>query len=217
MSSSTNNQNAALGCLAVLVLLVACGQCASCLESDETDTASTGGAPEGAGARALSSVPAVDPWPSRDSAIVALAALVDRGEFAEASRMAGELHAAHRDDGYGPGAYALDSLRAIGSRADELAAYAEARSLPGSQLERNRDAYGALARRYPQSPRAGVYAEKRDEYAQRVVDRDNARFAPRATARAYGGCCKRCSKGKPCGDSCIARNRTCNKGPGCAC
>lgn len=30
-------------------------------------------------------------------------------------------------------------------------------------------------------------------------------------------CCKICRQGKPCGDSCIARNRTCHKGPGCAC
>ena len=31
------------------------------------------------------------------------------------------------------------------------------------------------------------------------------------------GCCKICSKGKACGDSCIARNKTCRKGGGCAC
>ncbi|MFZ6185892.1 formylglycine-generating enzyme family protein [Nannocystis pusilla] len=31
------------------------------------------------------------------------------------------------------------------------------------------------------------------------------------------GCCRYCSTGKPCGDSCIARNKTCRKGPGCAC
>lgn len=30
-------------------------------------------------------------------------------------------------------------------------------------------------------------------------------------------CCKRCSKGQPCGDSCISREKTCHKGPGCAC
>jgi hypothetical protein len=30
-------------------------------------------------------------------------------------------------------------------------------------------------------------------------------------------CCKICSKGKACGDSCIARNETCHKGVGCAC
>jgi hypothetical protein len=30
-------------------------------------------------------------------------------------------------------------------------------------------------------------------------------------------CCKMCSKGKACGDSCIAQNKRCSKGPGCAC
>ena len=30
-------------------------------------------------------------------------------------------------------------------------------------------------------------------------------------------CCKRCSAGKACGDSCIARNKVCHKGKGCAC
>lgn len=31
------------------------------------------------------------------------------------------------------------------------------------------------------------------------------------------GCCKRCSAGKACGDSCISRDKTCHKGKGCAC
>ena len=30
-------------------------------------------------------------------------------------------------------------------------------------------------------------------------------------------CCRICRKGKACGDSCIARNKTCHKPPGCAC
>lgn len=30
-------------------------------------------------------------------------------------------------------------------------------------------------------------------------------------------CCKYCSTGKACGDSCISRSYTCHKGPGCAC
>ena len=32
-----------------------------------------------------------------------------------------------------------------------------------------------------------------------------------------GGCCVTCGTGKPCGDTCIARDRECNVGPGCAC
>lgn len=39
---------------------------------------------------------------------------------------------------------------------------------------------------------------------------------PKATPRSRP-CCKICRKGKACGDSCIARNKTCRKGPGCAC
>ena len=30
-------------------------------------------------------------------------------------------------------------------------------------------------------------------------------------------CCKICSKGKACGNSCISRSKTCHKPPGCAC
>lgn len=36
-------------------------------------------------------------------------------------------------------------------------------------------------------------------------------------APAGAACCKRCKKGKPCGDTCIARNKTCHVGRGCAC
>jgi hypothetical protein len=31
------------------------------------------------------------------------------------------------------------------------------------------------------------------------------------------GCCKHCTVGKACGDSCISRNDECHVGPGCAC
>jgi hypothetical protein len=30
-------------------------------------------------------------------------------------------------------------------------------------------------------------------------------------------CCKICTKGKACGDTCISRDKTCHKPPGCAC
>lgn len=33
----------------------------------------------------------------------------------------------------------------------------------------------------------------------------------------HASCCKVCSKGKACGDSCISRDRQCTKGGGCAC
>lgn len=38
-----------------------------------------------------------------------------------------------------------------------------------------------------------------------------------SAANASERCCKVCSKGKACGDSCIARDKTCHKGKGCAC
>ena len=34
---------------------------------------------------------------------------------------------------------------------------------------------------------------------------------------APSGCCKVCKGGKACGDSCISKSDTCNKGVGCAC
>lgn len=30
-------------------------------------------------------------------------------------------------------------------------------------------------------------------------------------------CCKTCTTGKACGNSCIAKDKTCHKGKGCAC
>jgi hypothetical protein len=45
-------------------------------------------------------------------------------------------------------------------------------------------------------------------------------LGPAATdmcAARGGGCCRVCSAGKACGNSCIARSKTCHKGKGCAC
>jgi hypothetical protein len=47
-----------------------------------------------------------------------------------------------------------------------------------------------------------------------------ASFAPCASAAAAAtgyACCRVCKAGKACGDSCIARDKTCHKGKGCAC
>ena len=38
-----------------------------------------------------------------------------------------------------------------------------------------------------------------------------------ACSSATGGCCKVCTTGKACGDTCIARDKTCTVGAGCAC
>ncbi len=40
---------------------------------------------------------------------------------------------------------------------------------------------------------------------------------PAAKPSQRRSCCKVCSKGKPCGNSCIARNKTCRQPSGCAC
>ena len=40
---------------------------------------------------------------------------------------------------------------------------------------------------------------------------------PRPSTPVSRSCCKYCSKGKPCGDTCISRSYTCRVGPGCAC
>ena len=37
------------------------------------------------------------------------------------------------------------------------------------------------------------------------------------TSAAAQQCCRICTTGKACGDSCIARDKTCHVGPGCAC
>jgi hypothetical protein len=36
-------------------------------------------------------------------------------------------------------------------------------------------------------------------------------------AQQAQSCCKHCTKGKPCGNSCIAANSKCKQPPGCAC
>lgn len=38
-----------------------------------------------------------------------------------------------------------------------------------------------------------------------------------ATGPGNSQCCKVCTTGKACGNSCIAKNKNCTKGAGCAC
>lgn len=45
--------------------------------------------------------------------------------------------------------------------------------------------------------------------------RNSATFPGARTAPAY--CCKVCTTGKACGDTCISRDKVCRVGPGCAC
>ena len=45
---------------------------------------------------------------------------------------------------------------------------------------------------------------------------DAGLIPPEPAAEAPAACCKICRKGKACGDSCINKNYTCHKPPGCA-
>ncbi|MDC0721287.1 hypothetical protein [Nannocystis bainbridge] len=40
---------------------------------------------------------------------------------------------------------------------------------------------------------------------------------PEPEASPAGACCRMCHKGKACGNTCIARDKTCRTPPGCAC
>lgn len=53
-----------------------------------------------------------------------------------------------------------------------------------------------------------------------VDGRDPSQSQPKKLERIVPlaeSCCKTCRSGKACGDSCIARDKTCTKPPGCAC
>jgi hypothetical protein len=40
---------------------------------------------------------------------------------------------------------------------------------------------------------------------------------PAADTAAGAGCCRICTQGKACGNSCISREKQCHQPPGCAC
>jgi hypothetical protein len=63
-----------------------------------------------------------------------------------------------------------------------------------------------------EAERARIAEEKKRQALERKAQRAAQRYE--AEQRS---CCKYCSRGKPCGDTCIAQNRVCHVGPGCAC
>lgn len=76
---------------------------------------------------------------------------------------------------------------------------------------------------------ASAYADK-DHKAEVLEDNEVGAFLkqPHKTFREWNpsladnlvisqACCKQCSKGKACGNSCISRDKACHKGSGCAC
>ncbi len=56
---------------------------------------------------------------------------------------------------------------------------------------------------------AGNYTPWADAPRERT-----SQFTPAQQGQA---CCKHCTKGKPCGNSCIDTKKTCRSAPGCAC
>lgn len=50
---------------------------------------------------------------------------------------------------------------------------------------------------------------------QELIESSRRQTAEPQLARRF--CCKRCTKGIPCGNSCIAAWKRCRVGPGCAC
>lgn len=50
------------------------------------------------------------------------------------------------------------------------------------------------------------------------IDRPNAEWQALAElAQAQNRCCKHCTKGQPCGNTCISSKAKCKSPPGCAC
>jgi hypothetical protein len=52
---------------------------------------------------------------------------------------------------------------------------------------------------------------------KKPTDKPAEKPAEKKPAEKPESCCRRCGKGKACGDSCISRRFTCHKPPGCAC
>ena len=65
--------------------------------------------------------------------------------------------------------------------------------------------------------RKRVQAEQRAARAEAARQAREQAAAAAPDEPAERACCRYCDQGKPCGDSCIARSKTCHKGRGCAC
>lgn len=70
---------------------------------------------------------------------------------------------------------------------------------------------------YTSPAEADVIAQRAPEKPQRPAPKKPAPEQPPPKEPAPKSCCKTCSKGKACGNSCISRQLTCHKPPGCAC
>ncbi len=64
---------------------------------------------------------------------------------------------------------------------------------------------------------AKAAAEEKKRLAAEAREQTRQERAEKRSFSRERSCCKVCSSGCPCGDSCISCSKTCRKGPGCAC
>jgi hypothetical protein len=62
-----------------------------------------------------------------------------------------------------------------------------------------------------------IEAEQKALLDEILSVRPGARAVPVSPGTGAKKCCKVCTVGKPCGDTCISKDYTCHVGPGCAC
>ena len=139
------------------------------------------------GAAVLDRPPPADPWPDRDRVLSEIRQSLDAGDDERAQALADSALALFHTSDSG------DTLRALRRRA--AARLAEA--------ARQREAGRVRVRRVRR---------------RRVAPSTNGSWTPRGIgADRPPGCCRKCTTGKPCGNSCIRAGATCTKPPGCTC
>lgn len=86
----------------------------------------------------------------------------------------------------------------------------EARAIKAEQLRKAKEAARERAREAREQ--AQERARARAAARQEAEEEEEEAYEPPTRQ-----CCKYCSTGQPCGDSCISASKTCRKGRGCAC
>ena len=88
---------------------------------------------------------------------------------------------------------------------------------------------GARVRRTDEEGTISIFANKDGSFVDRSERSDTTRvisarpfenntgLSPYVPQEAAPACCKVCTVGKACGNSCISRSYTCHQAPGCAC
>lgn len=90
-------------------------------------------------------------------------------------------------------------------------------SLPGNCAEYDTIDWTTVVRPDPPTTVPTV-AEPLPEWTRVVATPTSApSWTPNTNPSPSRSCCKICTTGKACGNSCISRSYTCHKGPGCAC